>query len=1042
MLRSAGGLPAWIVNPGDLEQLLESIDDDDPGSRGLETETFPGSYLSASPVPYVIITSESLAAPFEQLASFRERHGLRVETVTVEWIEANYGGADTQARIREFIRYAWEQWQTEYVLLGGDVEVIPHRGLYVKAGTEVETDIPSDLYYACLDGNWNSDGDAYWGEPGEEDLLPEVSVGRLPVDSASEIEAFVAKLILYTETPPSGFAETALMAGELLWSIDGVDTWGGDCKDEIVTGSEDYGFSSAGIPGGFTVSTLYDRDSGTWSSGVIAPILNSGVHLVNHLGHTNLHSVMRLPVADLWRLTNVSSGGMPFICYSQGCYPASFDNRDDTGAYHAGDCIAEEMVTGPEGAVAFIGNTRLGWSAPGSTCGVSQFFDRQFFDALFGEGITRIGSALDDSRIDNIPFLSYAAVRYVMYEMCLIGDPAMDVWTSEPSAMDVSHSDSLIEGENSLEVLVSGPGGPIEGARVSVISSAPEIYHTEITGPDGTARLFFLTAGAEDIELIASAPGHFTYNAFLPVVEPAGSMVEIGWLAIDDSGRSGDGDGIIESGETVKIDLIVSNHGVRTSENTVIRLDAGDDFITAVVDIRSLGDMPPLTSTILPAAFTIDVDGEAPDGHLASFDIAIESDLGRRISRHTVAVNAPGLLMDSFSLSDSQEGNGNGCIEAWEHLVIEAGWTNGGSVEIVSPKVSISCPHGGWAKAVMHKVELEDIPIGASVELPPALMIFVRENTPPFSPVEVELTFKADNIPPRTETLRMTTCGYSLSDPADDLSICSHSAVTGYDGWVLSEDDYFTAPNSWKCGGKNGDVYPNMTESCLVTPVLCLGTNSTLTFWHRMEAEASASYPYWARDAAVVEISTDFGKTWQILTPYGYYPCRAASSNTIFLPAYERCYSGSIGWKQELFDLSAFSGPVMIRFHFASDEQYGFEGWYIDDISVSTDIVTDSGEPAGGVPQATRLLSAWPNPFNPSVNIPFELSESGHVEIKVYDVSGRLIRNLCGRDIEAGSHSVRWDGRDGSGSQVSSGVYFCRMKAGIYSATTRLVLLR
>jgi hypothetical protein len=341
-----------------------------------------------------------------------------------------------------------------------------------------------------------------------------------------------------------------------------------------------------------------------------------------------------------------------------------------------------------------------------------------------------------------------------------------------------------------------------------------------------------------------------------------------------------------------------------------------------------------------------------------------------------------------------------------------------------------------------HKVDLDDIPIGASVQLPPQLMIFVRENTPPFSQVEVELTFKADNIPPRTETLSVTTCGYSLSDPVDDLSVCSHSAVTGYDGWRLSEDDYFSAPNSWKCGGKNGDVYPNMTESCLVTPVLCLGTNSTLTFWHRMEAEASAAYPYWARDAAVVEISTDFGKTWQILTPYGNYPCRAASSNTIFLPSYARCYSGSIGWKQEFFDLSAFSGPAMLRFHFASDEQYGFEGWYIDDISVSTDIVTESGDPAPGVPAATKLLPAWPNPFNPAVTIPFETAGAGHVEIKVYDVAGRLIRDLCGRDIEPGSHSVTWDGRDGSGRQVSSGVYFCRMKAGIYSATTRLVLLR
>lgn len=1030
--RAAGELSASVENPDALFEYEMS------------DESISGNYLSASPVPYVIITSDELAGPFEQLASFRQRHGLRVEIVTTSWINANHQGADIQERIRSFVRYAVEEWQTEYVLLGGDENVIPHRGMYVKAGSEVETDIPCDLYYSCLDGNWNSDGDSYFGEPGEEDLIPEVSVGRLPVDSAAGIGAFVDKLIVYTETPPAGMSSTALMAGELLWSIDGVDTWGGDCKDEIINGSEDYGFTSAGIPEDFTVTTVYDRNLGSWGPGALIPLLNNGVHLINHLGHTNLHSVMRIPIYDLWQLDNVSTGAMPFICYSQGCYPASFDNRDADGVYHAEDCVGEQLVTGTEGAVAFIGNTRLGWSAPGSTCGVSQFFDRQFFDALFGEGITGIGPALDDSRVDNIPFLSYAAVRYVMYEMCLFGDPAMNVWTTEPSALTVEHIDSLRTGENTVEVLVTGSGGPVAGARVSLMSADLEIYYTELTGPDGVARLFVETSVATELELIALAPDHFTYNALLPVVEATGTFVEIGWLAIDDNGvlGTGDGDGIIESGETVKIDLIITNNSPVTAENTIIKLDAEDDYLTAVVSMRALGNMPPKTSTICPAAFIIDVDDLVPDGHLASFDIEIESELGKRISRHTVAVNAPGLTLDSCSLSDSPDGNGNGCIEAWEHIMVGAGWTNNGSVDIIAPRVTISCPDDGWCRPVKSRVILEDIPIGSSVSLDPGLEVFVSESTPPFSPLEIMLTFKADNIPARTETLAVMTCGYELADPDGDLSFCSHSKVTGYDGWRLSGDDYISPPSSWKCGGKNGDVYPNMSESYLVTPPLCLGESAALTFWHRMEAEASAAYPYWAEDGALVEISTDFGATWQTITPAGNYPCRAASTNTIFLSSYERCFSGTIPWKQETFDLSAFSGPAMIRFHFASNEQYGFEGWYIDDISITTDRVTGTEDPPSGIPAATRLLAAWPNPFNPATSIPFELAAPGHVELTVYEVSGRLIRTLCDKGFDAGIHSALWDGRDNAGRQVSSGVYFCRLKTGIYTATSRLVLLR
>ena len=209
-----------------------------------------------------------------------------------------------------------------------------------------------------------------------------------------------------------------------------------------------------------------------------------------------------------------------------------------------------------------------------------------------------------------------------------------------------------------------------------------------------------------------------------------------------------------------------------------------------------------------------------------------------------------------------------------------------------------------------------------------------------------------------------------------------------------------------------------------------------------MEAEASSSYPYWARDAGVVEISTDSGESWTIVSPEGNYPCRAASTNTIFLAPYQRCYSGTIGWKEEIFDLSAFSGPAMIRFHFASDEQYGFDGWYIDDISITTDITTDSRAPGSGVPAATRLLPAWPNPFNPATRIPFELAAGGRIELKLFDVSGRPVRTLFEGRSEAGTHSVPWDGRDDSGRPVASGVYFCRLRAGIYTATSRLVLLR
>jgi hypothetical protein len=90
----------------------------------------------------------------------------------------------------------------------------------------------------------------------------------------------------------------------------------------------------------------------------------------------------------------------------------------------------------------------------------------------------------------------------------------------------------------------------------------------------------------------------------------------------------------------------------------------------------------------------------------------------------------------------------------------------------------------------------------------------------------------------------------------------------------------------------------------------------------------------------------------------------------------------------------------------------------------------------------TRLVGASPNPFNPATTIAFELASPGEVSITVYDVSGRMIRSLVDAYLPAGMHEVTWNGQDGSGTAVASGVYFYRLVAGEIMETRKMVLLR
>ncbi len=93
--------------------------------------------------------------------------------------------------------------------------------------------------------------------------------------------------------------------------------------------------------------------------------------------------------------------------------------------------------------------------------------------------------------------------------------------------------------------------------------------------------------------------------------------------------------------------------------------------------------------------------------------------------------------------------------------------------------------------------------------------------------------------------------------------------------------------------------------------------------------------------------------------------------------------------------------------------------------------------------QLTNALSQnYPNPFNPKTTIAFSLREQGQVSLNIYDVKGRLVRTLVDRRLDANLHRVEWDGLGNNGSPVSSGMYFYRIKAGDFTQTRKMLLLK
>ncbi|MDD4856769.1 MAG: FlgD immunoglobulin-like domain containing protein [Candidatus Krumholzibacteria bacterium] len=138
----------------------------------------------------------------------------------------------------------------------------------------------------------------------------------------------------------------------------------------------------------------------------------------------------------------------------------------------------------------------------------------------------------------------------------------------------------------------------------------------------------------------------------------------------------------------------------------------------------------------------------------------------------------------------------------------------------------------------------------------------------------------------------------------------------------------------------------------------------------------------------------------------------------------------------EWFD-SSWSWDAGYCYKISATDLHGNESGYA---LLDPDNITDTETP--GAPRSSYLSQNYPNPFNPTTSISFGLSAPGHVSLRIYDVAGRLMREIVNGDRQAGKYRETWDGRDSNGRTVASGIYFCKLSAGSFVETRKMALMR
>ena len=1003
------------------KRLSASIDNDDQ---------LPYYQNRSSGADYLIIHAAAKTDQWTPLKDFYTGRGLVVAMQTVENIQAQVAGMDLQDKIRNYIISVYQNNPLQYVLLAGDTDVIPHRGFYanVSQAGQMDFDIPADMYYSCLDGNWNTNGNNRWGEPSEADLVPELALGRICYNDDTEIANQISKISLYKMAPVVDEVKTAFFAGEWLWQG---PTWGGDYMDEMIGGSSANGYTTVGVPNNWNITTLYDRTYGyedAWNANTVRPILSQGANLVNHLGHSFTNYAIRCSNNQVSNTTITNNGANHnlSIYFTQGCYAGAFDNRTTNEGEYVADCITEKFTSISTAAVSMISHSRYGWGMQGSTDGPSQYFHRQYIDALFGENINDLGWALVDSKIDNIPYITNNPVMYwVTYETNLIGDPALSVWTDTPQTITAQMPPMWSMPILHYQVATNAPFATLRIKNQDTVCC--EVQANE-TGLINIQLLQGLAPG--NYQLYITAPNFFVYST--PITVEAHDIPYVVATNI----QVQDADGLFHTGEEVSLGFTLKNMGTVSQESAgTVSLNCNSPNIQILSDDLSFEAIAQGDSLVFEDAFQIKIVGNYEDGTVANLVFNTSFDGYSSRSNKMLTLNAPDIKLASYTIS-----NVNPTINPGETPLVNLTLENSGSGNAYTPIMALFCDNP-TVNMSHYEVRFPALNAGEQHTEYAAFYLTIPSDIDADAVINVGYILYAENGDAQEGQITVHI-GFPIYNFENDMTGWTNYALSeNYTNqWHRSNYRNHTPSGSYsmKFGGEGSVNYANRAYGALESPEFTLGENSVLTFYHRMNAE-SHNDPQYAWDGGLVQMSHN-GGPWTQITPEGGYTHRIYRNPASPLNANTYCWSGSFDWTLVTFNLSQYRGKASFRFVFGSDGAANAEGWYIDDVRLQYKYEVDADDPVAS--PVLSLKPNYPNPFNPSTTISFYLPQNGEVKLDVFNLKGQRVRRLIDSSLTLGEHSINFNGLDDHGRPVASGIYFYRIQHHGKTITRKMMLMK
>ena len=777
----------------------------------------------------LVVTTQPYINAFDEYVAFYQARGLRTRVVDLSTILSTMEGRDSQEKLRNYIIQEYEDNGIMMVNLGGDVPDIPYRGFYCYVtsggGDKEDYDIPADLYYAALDGNWNNDGDNLWGEIGEDDLLPEIGIGRMCFSNQGELDNMLHKAMTYQTEPVLGEFRDVIMAGEHLY--DDPMSNGSQYLEMLIGTHDDNGYTTTGIPENYNFTRLYEEE-GNWSGTLLRNAINQGTQYVHHDGHANTNYVAGWTNGDITNGNFSSVNGVDHnytFFHTSGCICGDFSS----------DCILELMTKIANFAVATFGNSRYGWFNEGQTEGPAIHLARETEDAYYNDRIPYGGMALRESKIATAPWVNApgqweeGALRWNFYDLNMMGDVAVSPWHDEPFTPEVTYASEILVGTASMEVTVANANGDgLKNFRCALFHG-DDMIGVGYTDEDGSVTIEF----ADPIDFVGEmsliVTGCDAWPQALPILSLPGNCAYVIYNDYEISGGAQP-----DYGQSIALDMQIKNVGTVTANNVTATLSTDCDYITLSDATETIASIEGGATINLAEAFAMDIADDVPNLMKADFNLSCTDGTDTWESKFAIRLHAPEFTVVGTDLED---GDGNGQIDPGETVTAHITVKNAGLAAAPETRLNVICD---LPEIVYEQGDFQVGTVNADEEFTVDFVFVLSEETP--LGVAYEIGFNTTSGHYSTEGSFAFSVGIVTEDwETGDFSKFEWENDPSYPWAVVTENPY----EGSYCV-KSGAIGDNQSTSLAIN--LEVHSEGEISFYRKVSSESGFDKLYFYID--------------------------------------------------------------------------------------------------------------------------------------------------------------------------------------------------